>query len=435
MQKRFDSRLTTQQEPATTKTELDFLEEKMQKNVSNQCLAPAEIAERVEVAGVTKSKLNTLSTAVLGAMAGAFIGLGAVFMTLVTTSTGLGFGITKLIGGLAFCLGLILVVLAGAELFTGNSLLTVSCMSGRTNLARLTRNWGLVYVANLAGALALVGFMFYTNQWTFLGNQVGANALVIANAKVSLGFSEALVRGILCNFLVCLAVWMAFGARTLAGKIMAILFPITAFVAAGFEHSIANMYFIPMGILMAKQPAVLEAAGVTAASVANLNWTGFVGNLVPVTIGNIVGGGIFVGAMYWLAYLRKARLGEAIKARPWLANLVPVFRPTKPKEPPPLSEIVGAQIEELLRSKLEEPLALDKSCRVILEVLEKAKDDDGFLAKLAENPAKALEDFDMTSEAKAALASGDIRWIESKLGRLKEPLKTWLYARLTQEKW
>lgn len=435
MQGGTDPRITTRQEQTTTKTELDFLEEKIQRNVSNQCLAPAEIVKKVEGAGVTKSKLNTMSTIALGVMAGAFIGLGAVFMTLVTTSTSLGFGITKLIGGLVFCLGLVLVVLAGAELFTGNSLLTVSFISGRINLARLARNWGLVYFANLAGALALVGFMFYSNQWTFLGSQVGANALMIANAKVGLGFGEALVRGILCNFLVCLAVWMAFGARTLAGKIMAIIFPITAFVAAGFEHSIANMYFIPMGMLMAKQPAVLEAAGVTAASVANLNWTGFVGNLVPVTIGNIIGGGIFVGAVYWLAYLRKERPGEAIKARPWLANIMPAFRPTKPKESPPLSEIVAAQIEELLRSKLEEPLALDKSCRAVLEVLERAKDDDGFLAKLAENPAKVLKDFDMTSEAKAALASGDIRWIESKLGRLKEPLKTWLYARLTQEKW
>jgi len=416
--------------------QVEIVADKLGKAAAVDCLAPPKIAEKAETAGVTKGKLNTISTLLLGGLAGVFIGLGAMFATLVTTDISIGFGLTKLLGGLVFCLGLILVVVAGAELFTGNTLLTMSFISGRISFARLARNWGLVYVANLVGALALVGLIFYTNQWTFSGYGVGANALTIANTKVNLGFGEALARGILCNFLVCLAVWLCFSARTVSGKIVAILFPITAFVAAGFEHSVANMYFIPMGILMANQPAVLEAAGLAGSGVANLNWLGFVGNLVPVTIGNIIGGGILVGSVYWLAYLRQERAAEVVAKRPWMGAIFPTFRRAKVEEPATdsLNEVVRAQLEELIRTKLEEPHALDSSGKALLEVLKKAK-DDGFMAKLAENPAEALKDFNLTSQEKAALASGDIRWIESKIGVLEEPLKSWLFARLAQEKW
>jgi len=405
------------------------------KAVTVDAHPPAKIAEKVEVAGVNKSKLNTLSTVLLGGLAGVFIGLGAMLCTLVVTDINIGFGLTKLLGGLVFCLGLILVVIAGSELFTGNTLLTMSFLSGRTSLKGLARNWSLVYFANLGGALTLVAMMFYTNQWGFAGNAVGANALAIANAKVGLGFGEALVRGILCNFLVCLAVWMAMSARTVTGKIMAIIFPITAFVAAGFEHSVANMYFIPMGIMMANQPAVLEAAGLSAAGVANLNWAGFVGNLVPVTIGNIIGGGALVGGIYWLSYLRKQRTGEMVAAKPWLGAIIPGLRGARKEEKDSLSEVVQAQLEELIRVKLEESHTLDTGGKALLEVLAKARDDQKFLALLAENPAQALKGYEMTSEAKAALISGDIKWIESKLGVLDEPLRAWLNARLAQEKW
>ncbi len=227
---------------------------------------------------------------------------------------------------------------------------------------------------------------------------------------------------------------MAIGARTITGKIMAIIFPITAFVAAGFEHSIANMYFIPMGIMMAKQPAVLEAAGLSAAGVANLNWAGFVGNLVPVTIGNIIGGGALVGGVYWLSYLRKQRTQEMVAAKPWL-GAIPGLRGAKKEEKESLTEVVQAQLEELIRTKLEEPHTLDNGGKALLDVLAKARDDQKFLTLLAENPAQALKDYELTSEAKAALISGDIKWIESKLGVLDEPLRAWLNARLAQEKW
>ena len=262
--------LRVREEAIETTARLEAALSEVGKLASTDDHTPAVVAMRAEAVGETKGKLNALSTILLGILAGVFIGLGAMFCTVVTTDAGLGFGLTKLLGGLAFCLGLILVVVAGAELFTGNTLMTMSWISGRTSFARLLRNWGLVYFANLIGALSLAGLVFYTYQWTFDGYGLGANALLIANAKVNLSFGSALARGILCNALVCLAIWLCFSARTVTGKILSILFPITAFVAAGFEHSIANMYFIPMGMLLASQPTVLAAAGVTAGGVANL---------------------------------------------------------------------------------------------------------------------------------------------------------------------
>jgi len=429
--------LRVREEAIETTARLETAIDRIGKLAIADAHPPAAVAERTEAVGVTKGKLNILNTILLGILAGVFIGLGAMFCTVVTTDAGLGFGLTKLLGGLVFCLGLILVVLAGAELFTGNCLIVMSWLSGRTPFTHLLRNWGLVYVANLAGALSLVGLMFYANQWAFNGYGVGANALLIANAKVNLSFGAALARGILCNALVCLAIWLCFSARTVTDKILAILFPITAFVAAGFEHSIANMYFIPMGMLLADQPAVLSAAGITVEGVANLSWSGFVGNLVPVTLGNIIGGGILIGAVYWLTYLRKERATEMVAARPWVKTVIPPLRRIKLEEPAPvpLTEPIRLQIEELIRAKVEEPAMLDRGGKALLAVLAKARDDSGFLAKLAENPAEVLKDYDLTTEERAALSSGDIRWVESKLGTVDEPLRTWLTARLSQEKW
>ena len=411
---------------------------KLGSAVTPDAHSPQGIAQKVEAAGVGKGKLNTLSTVLLGILAGVFIGLGAMLYTVVTTNTGLGFGLTKLIGGLVFCLGLILTVVAGAELFTGNSLIVMSWISGRTKFTRLLRNWGLVYFANLVGSLSLAALMYFTAQWAFSGNGVGANALLIANSKVNLGFGEALVRGILCNVLVCLAIWLCFSARTVTDKIMAIIFPITAFVAAGFEHSIANMYFIPMGIMMTGQSAVVEAAGATAGSVSNLTWAGFVGNLIPVTIGNIIGGGILIAAVYWLAYMRGERTVELMSARPWLKKATPdfVYAKLESTVSSTLSDTVRTQLEELVRAKQEQPPALmDEGSKALLAVLSRASTDSKFMARLSQNPDEALQEYKLTNEEKSALASGDIKWIESKLGTLSEPLRTWLNARLAQEKW
>jgi len=429
--------IEVQKKEIETVARLEAVLDTVGKPATSDCHPPAMVAEKAEAAGETKGKLNTLSTILLGILAGVFIGLGAMLCTVVTTNTGLGFGLTKLLGGLVFCLGLILVVVAGAELFTGNTLIVMSWISGRTSFVRLLRNWGLVYFANLLGALSLVGLVFLTYQWTFSGYGVGANALLIANTKVNLTFTEALIRGILCNALVCLAIWLCFSARTVTDKILAIIFPITAFVAAGFEHSIANMYFIPMGILMAGQPAVIDAAGATAQGVANLNWIGFAANLVPVTIGNIIGGSILIGSIYWLTYRRSKRSTELVEITPPVKTVIPHVREVKVEQPAPvqLAEKVRYQIEEIIETKLKESDLLDRGGRAMLVVLAKAKDDNSFLSRLVENPGEALKNFDLTSEERAALASGDIRWIESKLGVLDEPLRTWLYARLAQEKW
>ena len=375
------------------------------------CRPPAEMALKMEGIGVTKANGNIFTISLLGILAGFFIGLGAMFCTLVTTDIQIGFGLTKLLGGVVFCLGLILVVIAGAELFTGNALMVASRASGKIKLSQLFQNWGIVYFTNLVGALLLVLVVFYSQFWALDGYKVGVSALSIANAKVNLAFWPAFARGILCNTLVCLAVWLCFGARTTVDKIFAILFPITAFVACGFEHSIANMYFIPMGIAMAGQAKVLEVAGVTASQVANLNVTGFIGNLVPVTLGNIVGG-TFVGSIYWLVYLRKERATEAVAARSWLRGVL-----SRPRVQP------------------EQAAYLDVETRALVSVLARARDDTKFLGKLADDPYQALKAYNLTSEAKAALESGDIRWLESRVGTLDEPLRTWLTSRLTQEKW
>jgi len=272
-------------------------------------LMPKEMASKMENIGVAKVTLGPLRMFALAVLAGAFIALGAIFATTVTTGAGgvIPFGLAKLIGGLVFCLGLILVIGAGAELFTGNNLIMMAWASGKVSTRRLLRNWIIVYFGNFAGSLLTAAIMLVGAQYTFGGGAVGINALNIASSKLSYGFAQALVLGILCNALVCLAVWLAAGARSTTDKILAIIFPITAFVAAGFEHSVANMYFIPMGLFIkAFAPGTFwEATSLAPADFAGLTWSNFLlANLLPVTIGNIIGGGFMVGLVYWFIYLR-----------------------------------------------------------------------------------------------------------------------------------
>jgi formate/nitrite transporter len=287
---------------------------------------PPEMAEKAENTGVKKANMNFWSMFTLAVLAGSFIGLGAEFCTLVITDTGLGFGLNKLLGGVVFSLGLILVVVAGAELFTGNNLIIMAWVGGKLTLGRLMRNWVTVYLGNLVGSLATAILVYLTKQWAFADYHVGVTALNIANAKVNLSFTEGLTRGILCNALVCLAVWLCLSGRSVTDKILAILFPITAFVASGFEHSIANMYFIPMGLLLKDEPEVLAAAGKVAGDLVNLNLQGFLGNLLPVTIGNIFGGGFMVAAVYWFIYRRPE--GKRFKAK----QIVELFMASSPDQ-------------------------------------------------------------------------------------------------------
>jgi formate/nitrite transporter len=271
---------------------------------------PAQMAVRVEKAGIIKGNRDFFSTMMLAMMAGLFIGLGAVFFTFVIHDSSLGVGFTKLIGGVVFSLGLILVIITGAELFTGNNLIVMAFVSRKISLGQLLRNWGIVFFGNLVGSLMVVILVYLTGQWTAGTGSVGATALLIANGKVNLTFMEAFSKGILCNILVCLAVYLCFSGRSVTDKILAIIFPITAFVALGFEHSIANMYFIPAGLLLKNSPQVLAAAADTLGSdpnLSNLTVSGMlVNNLVPVTLGNIIGGTLFVGIAHWFLFLRPA---------------------------------------------------------------------------------------------------------------------------------
>jgi len=277
---------------------------------------PPEMAERMENVGVKKASLDILSMFALAILAGAFIALGAEFYTLVSTESGLGFGLNKLVGGLAFSLGLILVVVAGAELFTGNNLIVMAWVSGKLTLGQVMRNWVIVYLGNLVGSLGTAMLVYLTDQWTFAGYRVGVTALNIADAKVRLSFTQGVARGILCNILVCLAVWLCMSARSVVDKIVAVIFPITAFVASGFEHSIANMYFIPMGMLLKGEPQVLAAAGKTLGDLSHLNLLGLLENLLSVTTGNIFGGGFMVAATYWFIYLRPREVnGRSVPKR------------------------------------------------------------------------------------------------------------------------
>jgi formate transporter len=295
----------------------------MNNEIRIDALLPQEMAARAETLGMRKAEMAFFKMFMLAVLAGAFIALGAVFSTTVAAgglsltgpdgaaySGSLPYGITRLWTGLAFCLGLILVVVGGAELFTGNNLIVMAWANRKVTGRALLRNWGIVYLGNFVGALGTVVLMFLTKQYTFGGNAVGITALKVGVSKVDYGFVQAVALGILCNGLVCLAVWLSYSARSTADKILAILFPITAFVAAGFEHSVANMYFIPYALTIKNfDPAFTASVADKVPHLELLTWQAFfVKNLIPVTIGNIIGGALLVAGLYWAIYLRP---GEA----------------------------------------------------------------------------------------------------------------------------
>lgn len=273
-------------------------------------LLPGEMAIYAEETGVKKATLEFGKLFVLAGLAGAFIAFGAMLATVVTTvgNGELPFGVSRLLGGFVFSLGLVLVVVGGAELFTGNNLIVMSWANRKVSTTQLLRNWSIVFLGNLFGAGSIALLAFFSGHLSSAGGRIGENALSIANYKSSLSFREAVLLGVLCNILVCLAVWLSYSARTTADKILAVVPPVTAFVACGFEHSVANMYFIPVGLLVKTggTEAFWSQIGRDAAEFSALTWEGFLlNNLVPVTIGNIIGGAVLVGAVYWWVYLRK----------------------------------------------------------------------------------------------------------------------------------
>lgn len=250
---------------------------------------PAEVARQVETIGCAKARRPALPTFTLGLLAGGFIAFGGMLYTLVMTGVDPSYGPARLLGGVAFSLGLILVIVGGAELFTGNNLLVMAWAEGKISTRLVLNNWGLVYAANLVGALGAVILVHLSGTLDIGDGGVARTAVSIAQTKVALSASEAFVRGVLCNALVCLAVWLCFAARDVASKVLSIVFPIAAFVALGFEHSIANMYLLPIATLVG-------APGVEIAGILH--------NIFFVTLGNVIGGSLFVAIVYWAVYLR-----------------------------------------------------------------------------------------------------------------------------------
>jgi formate transporter len=279
----------------------------MPQEMNFDSLVPQEMAEKAVTIGVRKAALDFMPLLGLSILAGAFIGLGAMFATTVYAGSAvLPYGVARLLMGLAFCLGLILVVVAGAELFTGNNLIVIAWANRKVSTGALLRNWVVVYLGNFIGALGTAALVFLAKQYAGGSGAVGETALKIAVSKVGMTFPQALALGILCNGLVCLAIWLTYSARSTTDKILAIIFPITAFVAAGFEHSIANMYFVPYALFIkAFDPAFAAAHQIDLTS---LTWGSFfLKNLLPVTIGNIIGGAGLVAVVYWFIYLGKAK--------------------------------------------------------------------------------------------------------------------------------
>jgi formate/nitrite transporter len=251
---------------------------------------PAQIAAHIQDAGIVKIKQDVLTTLILAVLAGAYISFGALFYTIATTGSEFGWGPTRLLGGVAFSLGLILVIIAGAELFTGNALIVMAWADRKIGPRELLRNWGIVYVGNLIGAVGTALLVVLAGVMELDGGAVGETARSIAASKLELDLAEAFFRGILCNVLVCLAVWLSYAGRSVIDKVAAIVFPITAFVGAGFEHSVANMYVIPAAVL---------------AGLVDFDPAAIAANLLVVTGGNIIGGAVLVALVYWLIFGRK----------------------------------------------------------------------------------------------------------------------------------
>jgi formate/nitrite transporter len=274
-------------------------------------LLPAEMAAKAEQIGVTRAGIDNLSLFVLALLAGAFVALGGLFFTttIAGASATMPFGMMRVVGGVVFSLGLVLAICGGAALFTGDNLIVMAWASGKVSTASMLRTWMVVYAGNFVGAVATAVMVYLSGQYTFGGGAVGASALAIADGKLGFTFLQAVCLGILCNALVCLAVWLTYSTRTSDGKVIVVLLPIGAFVTAGFEHCVANMYFFPLALLIKSSAGdtFWKAIGKTPEDYPMLTWDAFLtGNLVPVTLGNIVGGSVLVGAVYWFLYLRRS---------------------------------------------------------------------------------------------------------------------------------
>ena len=265
-------------------------------------LTPAEIEAKAEDLGVSKTSMSIKQSFILSLMAGAFISMGAMFFTLVVGDPDLPFAVQRVFGGCLFSLGLLLVVVCGAELFTGNTMIVMSAASKKISWGSVWKNWIVVFVGNFIGSLVMVALVYLSGMPSMDGGQVGQTMVSVASGKMSADWVTLFAKGILCNFLVCLAVWMAYASKTVVDKMFAVLLPIAAFVACGFEHCVANMFFLPMGILL-----VSVGVDPVALDLTTISWAGALWNWSATVPGNIVGGALFVGMMYWIAFHKKEK--------------------------------------------------------------------------------------------------------------------------------
>jgi formate/nitrite transporter len=264
------------------------------------CYSPAQIQDKVEQLGVKKARLPFLASFMLAIVAGGGVGLGGLFFCIVLADPTLSFAVQRVMGGVAFSLGLALIVIGGAELFTGNCLIVMAWMNRQITTLEVARNWTIIWFGNLVGALGLVFLVYMSHHWAMNNGAVGDAVVKLAVGKITPDFTTIFFKGILCNLLVCLAMWLTYAGRSVADKMIALVLPVAAFVAAGFEHCIANMYFLPLAWVLVQTghvPAGLDVSAITLGGIAH--------NLVPATLGNIVGGAGFVGFVYWAIY-RKA---------------------------------------------------------------------------------------------------------------------------------
>ncbi|HBT95309.1 MAG TPA: formate transporter FocA [Coriobacteriia bacterium] len=274
--------------------------------IKPDCLAPVEIELKAETVGLAKAGMGFRQNAFLSIAAGMFIGMGGMFMLLIKADPAIPWIASQLLGGLVFCLGLFLVVVAGAELFTGNTLMAAGALSKKFSWCKVFKNWVIVWVFNFIGALILVCILYCAQFWA-IGPTTDAVGLTMVNvgvAKINQDWLVLMLKGIMCNFLVCLAVWIAYAGRTVIDKFVGILLPISAFVACGFEHCVANMFFLPMAFVM-KISGAIDTSSVAAEKLANLDITGIFYNLSAATVGNIIGGAVLVACLYWFAFHKK----------------------------------------------------------------------------------------------------------------------------------
>jgi formate transporter len=264
---------------------------------------PSEVAQKVKTLGVSKANMPFLPLLILSMMAGAFISFGAMYYTVAMTDAAEAYGAAKLLGGLAFSLGFMLVVIVGGELFTGNNLIVLAWAKGKVSTIQIVKNWSLVYLGNALGCFIMVYLVFSSGFLDGAHHAFGATAIEIGLAKVDITNTEAFVRGIFCNSLVCLASWMVYASRSVTDKVFAVIFPISAFVAMGFEHCIANIFMIPLAIVASFDPEAVALTGLSANALQNLNMSVFIEKLIPVTLGNIFGGTVMVGMSLYLVYL------------------------------------------------------------------------------------------------------------------------------------